>query len=198
LHTHPGTIQALPPSPRSPQLGQSPRHPLRTSVRPSSSLTPSKPASGNAILQPVLQYGPSAAGGGSYWALASWYLVGSSTFYTTLVTTSTGSVLNGLITLTGSSGSSYNYESTFTGISATALAATGSDQLVWATETLEAYGVNTISNYPSGSTVFSGINLSTSAGTPAVSWTATSDSADGLTTTINTQGASNAKVTVSY
>lgn len=33
-----------------------------------------EPASGNAILQPVLQYGPSAAGGGSYWAVASWYV----------------------------------------------------------------------------------------------------------------------------
>ncbi|KAF8319997.1 hypothetical protein DL93DRAFT_2153037 [Clavulina sp. PMI_390] len=33
-----------------------------------------EPAQGNAILQPVLQWGGSAAGGGAYWAVASWYL----------------------------------------------------------------------------------------------------------------------------
>ena len=30
------------------------------------------------IYQPVLQWGPSAAGGGSYWAVASWYADGQS------------------------------------------------------------------------------------------------------------------------
>jgi hypothetical protein len=33
-----------------------------------------EPSSGNAIVQPVLQYGVSAAGGGSYWAIASWWV----------------------------------------------------------------------------------------------------------------------------
>ena len=33
------------------------------------------------IIQPVLQYGPSAAGGGNYWAYASWYLDDSNTAY---------------------------------------------------------------------------------------------------------------------
>ena len=28
------------------------------------------------IYQPVLQWGPSAAGGGNYWAVASWYVDG--------------------------------------------------------------------------------------------------------------------------
>jgi hypothetical protein len=31
-------------------------------------------ANGAAILQPVLQYGPTNAGGGQFWAIASWYL----------------------------------------------------------------------------------------------------------------------------
>lgn len=32
-----------------------------------------EPSNGSTILQPVLQYGPSAAGGGNNWAAASWY-----------------------------------------------------------------------------------------------------------------------------
>ncbi|KAF8313640.1 hypothetical protein DL93DRAFT_2097674 [Clavulina sp. PMI_390] len=158
-----------------------------------------EPASGNAILQPVLQYGPSAAGGGSYYAVASWYLVGSQTYYTSPVKVSTGATLNGVITLTSSSGSSYNYVTSFSNISGTSLTATGSAQLVWATETLEVYGVSAASQFPTGSTVFSGINLKLSSGaTPSVSWSAVSSSADGVTTTINTQGATNAEVTIKY
>jgi hypothetical protein len=38
------------------------------------------------ILQPVLQWGISAAGGGSYWAIANWYVTsGGQAFYSTLV-----------------------------------------------------------------------------------------------------------------
>src|SRR5271170_5945542 len=36
-----------------------------------------EPGTYNAILQPVLQWGPSYAGGGAFWTVASWYLVGS-------------------------------------------------------------------------------------------------------------------------
>ncbi|KAJ7611205.1 hypothetical protein FB45DRAFT_941268 [Roridomyces roridus] len=158
-----------------------------------------EPNSGNAILQPVLQYGPSAAGGGSFWAVASWYLVGDSTFFTTPVRTSAGATLNGIITLTSSSGSSFNYVTSFTNIAGTSLTATGSAQLTWATETLEAYGVSTISDYPSGSTVFSGISLVLASGaTPSVSWSTVSDSQDGLTTKVVTNGATNAQISITY
>ena len=157
-----------------------------------------EPGSGNAILQPVLQYGPSAAGGGGYWTIASWYLVGSNTYHTSLVSVSVGQSLDGVITLTGSSGSAYNYVTSFTNVAGTTLTATGADQLVWATETLETYAVNSSSDYPQGSTVFSSINLKTSSGTPSVTWTAVSDTDDGLITTVNVQGATNAKVTIKY
>ncbi|KAJ7259958.1 hypothetical protein B0H12DRAFT_406791 [Mycena haematopus] len=158
-----------------------------------------EPNSGNAILQPVLQYGPSAAGGGAYWAVATWYLVGDSTFYTTPVRTSAGATLDGIITLTSSSGSKYNYVSSFTNIAGTSLTVTGAAELTWATETLEAYGVEAISDYPAGSTVFSGINLKLVDGTvPSVSWAHTNDASDGLSTTINTNGATNAKITIKY
>lgn len=158
-----------------------------------------EPSAGDAILQPVLQYGPSAAGGGGYWSVASWYLVGSQTYYTPLVKVSPKQVLTGVITLTSITNSTaYNYASEFTGISKSKITATGSAQLVWATETLESYGVSQRSDYPVGSTVFSGIGLKTKAGVPKVQWSAVSDSADGLKTTVNTQGATNAKITIQY
>ncbi|KAJ7596118.1 hypothetical protein C8J56DRAFT_395769 [Mycena floridula] len=158
-----------------------------------------EPSAGNAILQPVLQYGPSAAGGGTFWAVATWYLDSANTFFTTPVRTSAGATLNGIITLLSSSGSSFNYNSQFTNIAGTALTINGASQLTWATETLEAYGVTSASDYPAGSTVFSGINLKLASGaTPAVSWSHVNDAADGLSTTINTNGATNAVITITY
>jgi hypothetical protein len=66
-------------------------------------------------------------------------------------------------------------------------------------ETLEAYDVTAISDYPAGSTVFSGINLRLQNGvTPSVSWTTEQDTADGLSTTVNTNGATNAVITIRY
>ena len=78
------------------------------------------PASDDAILQPVLQYGTSGAGGGNYWATASWYLVGANTYHSTLVPVQTGAALNGILTLqktylAASGGSTtYTYNSQFT------------------------------------------------------------------------------------
>jgi len=157
-----------------------------------------EPASGNAILQPVLQFGPSAAGGGSYWAVASWYLVGSQTYYTSPVRTSAGATLDGIITLSSSSGSKYNYVTSFTNIASTSLTATGSAQLVWATETLESYGVTSASGYPTGSTLFYDIDLTTSAGTPSVSWSTVSNSTEGVSTKVTVNGATNAEITITY
>ncbi|KAJ7622119.1 hypothetical protein FB45DRAFT_1006162 [Roridomyces roridus] len=158
-----------------------------------------EPNSGDAILQPVLQFGPSAAGGGSFWAVASWYLVGDSTFFTNPIRTSAGATLDGVITLTSSSGSSFNYVTSFSNIAGTSLTATGSAQLTWATETLEAYGVTTKADYPAGSTVFSAIDLVLSNGNaPSVSWSTVSDSPDGISTKVNTSGATNAEITITY
>lgn len=156
------------------------------------------PPESGAILQPVLQYGVSPAGGGQYWSVASWYVTGSDAFFTNLVTVSPGQSLTGVLTLTSSSGSSFNYASSFSNIAGTSFALTGSEELKWATETLEVYGVAKLSDYPTGSTVFSNINLRTSAGAPSMAWSVTSDPSDGITTTVNVNGATNGKVTIAY
>ncbi|KAJ7153332.1 hypothetical protein C8R46DRAFT_1301747 [Mycena filopes] len=156
-------------------------------------------SAGDAIIQPVLQYGPSAAGGGAFWAVASWYLDSTNVFITTPVPTSAGATLNGIITLTNSSGTKFDYNTQFTNIAGTSVSITGVGQLTFATETLEAYKVTTISDYPAGSTVFTGINLELASGAvPSVSWAQINDTADGLSTTINTDGATNAKITINY
>nr|GAT54503.1 predicted protein [Mycena chlorophos] len=156
-----------------------------------------EPNSGHAILQPVLQYGGSAAGGGQYWAVASWYLVGNSTFHTKPVKVSAGKKLNGIITLLSSSGSTHDYHTAFTNVDGTALKASNAAELTWATETLEAYSIKSINDYPAGSTVFSDINLKLKNGNvPSVSWAHSDDTKDGLSTVIDTNGAKNAKITI--
>ncbi|KAJ7595785.1 hypothetical protein C8J56DRAFT_389360 [Mycena floridula] len=158
-----------------------------------------QPTDSAAILQPVLQYGPSAAGGGAFWAVATWYVGPSNTFFTTPVPVAPGDTLNGIITLLSSNGSSFSYNSQFTNIPRTSLTVNGISELKWATETLEAYAVTSASDYPAGSTVFSGINLELEDGTaPNVSWSPVNDDADGLSTTINTDGATNAAMTIKY
>ncbi|KAF7318632.1 hypothetical protein HMN09_00374600 [Mycena chlorophos] len=158
-----------------------------------------EPNSGHAILQPVLQYGGSAAGGGQYWAVASWYLVGNSTFHTKPVKVSAGKKLNGIITLLSSSGSTHDYHTAFTNVDGTALKASNAAELTWATETLEAYSIKSINDYPAGSTVFTDINLKLKNGNvPSVSWAHSDDTKDGLSTVIDTSGAKNAKITIKY
>jgi hypothetical protein len=48
------------------------------------------------IIQPVLQWGSSAAGGGPYWAIASWYLdANANAYYGKLVRVNAGDVIDG-------------------------------------------------------------------------------------------------------
>ncbi|KAJ7146706.1 hypothetical protein C8R44DRAFT_864441 [Mycena epipterygia] len=158
-----------------------------------------EPSSFDAIMQPVLQFGGSAAGGGSFWAVASWYLYMDQTFFTTPVAVSAGQTLNGIISLVSQSGTAYNYNTQFTNVGGTALTIDGGEELNWITETLESYATTETSDYPTGSTVFSGINVVLVDGTtPAVSWSTSSDPADGLSATINANGGKNARVTITY
>lgn len=94
------------------------------------------------IIQPVLQWGPSAAGGGKYWAITNWYVSSSQAFFGSLVTVSTGTSLQGVMKETAVSGSNYSYNSSFTGYpAASALQVNNVPQAFWAAETLESYGV---------------------------------------------------------
>lgn len=134
-------------------------------------IDPSDPS--KAILQPVLQWGSSHAGGGPYWTVASWYVLGSGqAFYTPLVNVNVGDTLVGTMKLTGHTGGKFSYTSEFEGIPGTLLTIQNVDELVWCNETLEAYGVTACSDYPDTDfTAMSNANILTGGVSPAMSWT---------------------------
>jgi hypothetical protein len=95
------------------------------------------------ILQPVLQWGASDAGGGAYWSITNWYVgpTGLEAIQSpAVIQVNPGDVLQGVMTLTGQSGTEFSYKSSFIGYPAVDLIATDIDQLTWACETLECYG----------------------------------------------------------
>lgn len=160
-----------------------------------------EPSGYPAIIQPVLQWGESGAGGGSYWSIASWYLVGEEKlgFASDLTEVSVGDSLEALIKLTSYSGTTFNYKSSFAGISDSLLTVTGVRELVRVTETLEAYAITQSSDYPTGSTSFTDINLFlTDSSFPSLSWTVVDDVDDGLSTTVEVDGSQDGELTIHY
>ena len=129
---------------------------------------------GNDILQPVLQWGVSGAGGGNYWAVASWYVDSSNhAFCTPATQVNVGDRLSGLITVAIQADGSLNYTSQFAGMAGTSLVAQGLSNLVQATETLEAYGVTGASDYPkTAQTAMTSIDLRTAANPAVLYWNA--------------------------
>ncbi|MDQ2852221.1 MAG: hypothetical protein M3Y49_16125, partial [Actinomycetota bacterium] len=102
------------------------------------------------ILQPVLQWGRSPAGGGTSWALASW-LVGASgdAFRTqTLVQVQPGDVLTGVMKLVSTHPTYSFWTCEFVGLPDTRLSVNVTGQLVMPVQTLEAYTVTECRDYP--------------------------------------------------
>ncbi|KAJ6561687.1 hypothetical protein B0H19DRAFT_1259338 [Mycena capillaripes] len=158
-----------------------------------------EPATGDAIMQPVLQYGISPAGGSqTQWGVASWYLFSDQIFHSSLIPVSVGQRLDGEVQLVGAS-TGFDYNSQFTNIQGTGITVVGGEQLVWATITLEAYGVTVINDYPAGSTVFSGTNLELVSGEfPSITWSTLNDDADGLSTVVDVGGSTSATIEIRY
>lgn len=126
------------------------------------------------IYQPVLQWGPSAAGGGSYWTIASWYVDGQGgpAFHSNLIRVNPGDVLVGVMWQTGQSGNRFSYGCEFQGIANSGLPISNVEELTWNIQTLEAYAVQQCSDYPNTNyTAFFAIDFQTSNGRPAITWT---------------------------
>jgi hypothetical protein len=134
-------------------------------------IDPSNPSA--AILQPVLQWGVSAAGGGPYWSVASWYVQGNGVaIHTDLVQVNEDDDLLGLMMLTGKSESKFSYTAEFYGINNTTLPVQNVDELVWCNETLEAYDITSCSDYPNNIyTAMHNVQIETGNSTPALNWT---------------------------
>lgn len=104
------------------------------------------------ILQPVLQYGVGAAGGGNYWAIASW-LVGSKAYHSPLETVNAADSLTGYTKTTSVSGSTIHWKvdakDTTTGAFSYLNATTTGYHWTWALAgVLEAYNVTSCSDFP--------------------------------------------------
>lgn len=125
------------------------------------------------ILQPVLQWGPSAAGGGDHWSIANWYVsAGGDAYYSSLVDVAPGTVLTGVMTETAVSASGKrSYRSTFHNLSDIDLAVEDIEPLHWANVTLECYHLKHSSDLPAQShSAFTGIDLRTGRTTPGLAW----------------------------
>ncbi len=130
-------------------------------------------AANDVILQPVLQWGSSPIGGGNYWAIANWYVGAPGSglaFHSPLVQVNAGVQLHGVMTLTGQVGNSFSYKSSFIGY-VTDLPVTNVDELVWAVETLECYGLKQFSDYPNSLlTAMSDIEIKLGPAEAAIQW----------------------------
>lgn len=115
-----------------------------------------------------------------------------------MVEVNIGQPLNGLISLVGTTGSTYSYTAQYSNIPGTLMRMDNVEELTWATETLEAYDITAASDYPPGSSTFYEINLEFAGPAPTVSWGVTNDEADGLFTTINRDGAFQGVLTITY
>ena len=159
-----------------------------------------EPRNGNAILQPVLQYGPSAAGGGEYWGIACWFLRGNKTFVTSLQPVSQNESLTGIIKLLSHKGKKFSYSCQFFGFSGSMLRVHGIRQLVWLTETLEVYGVNQCTDFPNTvRSLMYDINVQNRRGYPPVAWSVTNaDTVCGVQTTVPINGGYTGAVYIYY
>jgi hypothetical protein len=114
------------------------------------------------IVQAVLQWGPSAAGGGNHWSVASWYFTGGSTYHTSAVPVAVGASLYGAIQAAATT-TTFNYKGWFQNIAGTsAKMPTVEYPTLWFAA-LEAYGITGRSDYPDiASTHFTQIGPGTS------------------------------------
>ncbi|KAJ7278060.1 hypothetical protein C8J57DRAFT_1503908 [Mycena rebaudengoi] len=157
---------------------------------------------GNIIIQSVLQYGASVSGGGPFWSVTNWYTSVSplSIFFSTPVRVNPGQVLNSEINPFAVTGANLAYVCSFLNILGSDIVVYNVPKLQRAYIVLETWNVVAKSDLPAGSTVFSSVHVSHGIDwpQPTVVWSHVDDVADGTTTTINTDGGVNGRITIKY
>jgi len=112
------------------------------------------------IIQPVLQWGQSPAGGGSYWSIASWWVTSSGQgLFSSLVPVNVGD--NIIVSLSNLGGGSWSIVSLdLTNSKSSILNVENVSTQTVAVVSLEGYNIESCSGYPSsGSTTFYGLSL---------------------------------------
>lgn len=134
---------------------------------------------GTVILQPVLQWGYSEAGGGPYWSVGSWYVTsGEQAFHTPSFRVEPGDSVVGVMELVGRQGATFGYRSSFSGIVGTSMTVHGAPELVACFETLEAYNVTQCSDYPANDMTTFGAIAIEAGGNVVLDWSAMDDIVD--------------------
>jgi hypothetical protein len=130
------------------------------------------------ILQPVLQFGHGAAGGGNYWSIASWAVAGGSALHTTLHGVASGSTIYGAMQASACvNGTCSHWAITVAGNGGTRTLSLAHNTVSyhWALAgVLEVYGAHSCSMFPgSGVTQFADLHVDTMGGavTPPPNWT---------------------------
>jgi len=103
------------------------------------------------IIQPVIQYGPSEAGGGKFWTIASWWVNSAgSALYSTLTKIKTGDAIFGTMVRTSMTANTTNWviSGYVNGATPTTLKVTNTPLQQVATLTMEVYNVNGCQEYP--------------------------------------------------
>jgi hypothetical protein len=127
------------------------------------------------IVQPVLQWGVSPAGGGAYWAITNWFVTsGGSALHGSLVRVNAGTRLTGIISFLSAAGGNYIYRSIFSGYpDSTSILTPPVIQATELDEALESTGITTPNTqYPPDSLVrMMGILISEGTINPTLTWT---------------------------
>jgi hypothetical protein len=124
-------------------------------------------------LLPALQWGSSAAGGGEYWSVASWYIGGTTgaVFHGELVPVNVGDELTGTISLVGRQRAHCDYQCGFEGLPEANLPIFKVRDLSRCGEVLAAYGIKQCTDYPDASaTGFRNIEIMKGFRRPPLAW----------------------------
>jgi len=125
---------------------------------------------GVSIIQPVLQWGKSAAGGGAYWAIASWFVSSSNAVYSQILKVAVGDTILGNMTLDAANSKwTISTNDTTLGISTPLTVQTGVAEID-AFVTLEVYGVTSCGDYPNGSDTFTGLYITANGAQVTPNW----------------------------
>lgn len=171
-------------------------------LQPAANVTP------HAILQPVLQWGQSAAGGGAFWSVSTCYVRGApgallvgaytapkkvnpGTSVTTLITLLKESVEDGQII--------FKYACEFEGIEGTQLVIDSPDELVQAGIALEGYDLDSCAALPAGNHIaFSKINLMAGTAVLYPDWVVKSNPTCGLSASVISHNGAKDQIEVGY
>jgi len=110
------------------------------------------------IIQPVLQFGTSEAGGGTYWSMASWYVDSNgNAYYSALTNTMSGHTIQGNMARNNMNRVwEIDTIDTNTNMGTTLNIATNTTE-PYAFVTLEVYSVSSCGEYPTGTDTFSNL-----------------------------------------